>query len=146
VAENGWFKVLCDVGDKYGRNSSGPLRPSHLIGATATSPAGAARAGEGAPHVAERRAGGHRRYEPYLFASAFTRLDGLSVTLRLPITVDAIVGRAFSTSALSAERLGERAPAFEADLRAGLAKLPGDGVFTEVAELVCLLARRETPL
>ena len=94
VAENGWFKLVRDVGDKYGRGE--------------------------AAHVRERRHGGHRRYEPFLFASAFTVLDGLSVTERRPITADDIVGRAFSMSSCSPERLGERLPAFEADLRAAL--------------------------
>ena len=55
VEENGWFKILRDVQDKFGRAA--------------------------APHVMERK-GGHRRYEPFLFASAFTELDGLSVTIR----------------------------------------------------------------
>jgi len=88
------------------------------------------------------RHGGHRRYEPYLFASAFTRLDGLSVTVRQPLTADDIIGRAFSTSVCSPQRLGEAQEEFAGTLAAALRDLSPDGTFTEVAELVALLARR----
>jgi ubiquinone/menaquinone biosynthesis C-methylase UbiE len=115
VEENHWFKVLREVQDKFGRSD--------------------------APHVRERR-GGHRRYEPFLFASAFTQLDGLSVTIRQNLSEDDIVGRAFSMSTCARERLGERAEEFEAALRAALRELSPDGTFAEVAELVGLLARR----
>ena len=115
VEENGWFRTLCAVQDRFGRRA--------------------------APHIAERR-GGHRRYEPFLFASAFTQLDGLSVIIRQPLTVDDIVGRAFSMSVSSREALGPRAEEFAAALNQALRELSPDGTFTEVAELVGLLARR----
>ena len=120
VEENAWFRTLCAVQDKFGRRA--------------------------APHIAERpvarEKGGHRRYEPFLFASAFTQLDGLSVTIRQPLTVDDIVGRAFSMSVSSHEALGPRAEEFAATLNRALRELSPDGTFTEVAELVGLLARR----
>jgi ubiquinone/menaquinone biosynthesis C-methylase UbiE len=120
VDENVWFKTLCTVQDRFGRRA--------------------------ASHIAERRAnnqmGGHRRYEPFLFASAFTQLDGLSVTVRQPLTVDDILGRAFSMSVSSREVLGARAEEFAAALNQALRELSPDGTFTEVAELVGLLARR----
>lgn len=116
LPENEWFKILCKVGDRYGR---------------------AAQA-----HIGERKALGHRRYEPFLYQSAFTVLDGLSVTIRKPITEDEIVGRAFSQSTTSPEKLGERADAFEAELRERLRTLSPDGIFTEIAEMVALIARR----
>jgi len=115
VEENAWFRTMCAVQDKFGRR--------------------------GAPHISERR-GGHRRYEPFLFASAFTQLDGLSVTIRQPLTVDDVVGRAFSMSVSSHEVLGPRAEEFAATLNQALRELSPDGTFTEVAELVGLLARR----
>ncbi len=115
VDENRWFKVLYDVARKFGRDEH--------------------------EHVKERL-GGHRRYEPFLFASAFTELDWLSVTIRQPITEDQIVGRAFSMSTCSPERLGARTADFESGLRAALRARQPDGKFTEVAELVALLARR----
>jgi hypothetical protein len=116
VAENDWFKVVARVSDRYGRAQ--------------------------AAHIKERGAGGHRRYEPFLFASAFTRLDGLSVTIRQPITLEEIIGRAFSTSVCSQAALGARAASFEAELRAALREHSPDESFIEVAELVALLARR----
>jgi ubiquinone/menaquinone biosynthesis C-methylase UbiE len=86
--------------------------------------------------------GGHRRYEPFLFASAFSQLDGLSVTVRQELTTDDIVGRAFSMPASSPERLGARQQEFVARLSADLRELSPDGKFIEVAELVAVLARR----
>jgi ubiquinone/menaquinone biosynthesis C-methylase UbiE len=115
VDENAWFKTLCAVQDKFGRSR--------------------------APHIAERR-GGHRRYEPFLFASAFTQLDTLSVTIRRPLTAEEIVGRAFSMSVTSPAQLGPRVEEFSAILTQALRELSPDGTFTEIAELVALLARR----
>ncbi|HEY4076239.1 MAG TPA: class I SAM-dependent methyltransferase [Rhizomicrobium sp.] len=115
VEENNWFRLLHTVQDRFGRND--------------------------APHIRERK-GGHRRYEPFLFASAFTQLDGLSVTIRQPVTVEEIVGRAFSMSTCSPERLGEQQDAFAEQLSAALREMSPDGKFIEVAELVALLARR----
>jgi hypothetical protein len=114
VDENRWFRILCDVARKFGRNEGG------------------------------QRGGGHRRYEPFLFASAFTELDGLSVTIRQAITIDDIVGRAFSMSTCSPDRLGTRQEEFATRLRAALHDLSPEGRFTEVAELVAVLARRES--
>jgi ubiquinone/menaquinone biosynthesis C-methylase UbiE len=115
VDENGWFKILCDVARKFGRDEN--------------------------EHVKERN-GGHRRYEPFLFASAFTRIDGLSVTIRQTLTIDDIIGRAYSMSTCSPARLGEKQEAFAAQLRTALREASPDGKFTEVAELVAVLARR----
>jgi ubiquinone/menaquinone biosynthesis C-methylase UbiE len=116
VDENAWYKVFGKVSEKYGRARMA--------------------------HVRERGEGGHRRYEPFLFASAFSRIDGLCVTIRQPLTEDAIIGRAFSTSVCAKDALGERAEEFERALRAALRELSPDGRFTEVAELVAVLARR----
>lgn len=115
VEENRWFKTLYDVGRKFGRDEN--------------------------EHIKERN-GGHRRYEPFLFASAFTQLDWLSVTIRQPLTIDGLVGRAFSLSTCSPQKLGDRQEAFETALRASLREIAPDGNFTEIAELVALLARR----
>ena len=117
LAENEWFKTLCKVGDKYGRAAQ--------------------------PHIGERKALGHRRYEPFLYKSAFTELDGLSVTVRRPISEDEIVGRAFSQSTCSPEKLGARADMFEAELRERLRVLSPNGRFIEIAEIVALVARRQ---
>ena len=116
VEENGWFKVMVRVAGKFGRAE--------------------------AAHVGMRAQGGHRRYEPYLFASAFTQLDGLSVTVRQNLDAEEILGRAFSTSVCAPGTLNARKEAFAAELSAALQELSPDGKFTEVAELVALLARR----
>lgn len=116
LPENDWFKILCKVGDKYGRAVQ--------------------------RHIAERKALGHRRYEPFLYQSAFTKLDGLSVTIRAPISEDEIVGRAFSQSTSSPDKLGAQADDFEAELRDRLHALSPAGQFIEIAEMVALVARR----
>ena len=116
VDENAWYRLFGKISEKYGRARMA--------------------------HVKERGEGGHRRYEPFLFASAFTRIDGLSVTIRQSLSEDAIVGRAFSTSICARDALGARAGDFEAELRAALQELVPDGKFTEMAELVAVLARR----
>jgi hypothetical protein len=69
-------------------------------------------------------------------------LDGLSVTIRQSITEDDIVGRAFSQSTTSPEKLGERVDDFEAELRDRLRALSPDGRFIEIAEMVALVAKR----
>jgi len=108
VEENGWFKILCDVQNKYRQG----------------------------------RRGGHRRYEPFLFASAFSQLDGLSVTIRQELTAEDILGRAFSMSTCSREKLGAAGEEFAMHLSSALREWAPDGKFTEVAELVAVLARR----
>jgi hypothetical protein len=90
----------------------------------------------------DRWIGGHKRYEPFLFASAFCEIESLSVTIRQPLTADDIAGRAFSMSASSPQRLGAAREEFTRALSAGLRELSADGKFTEVAELVAVLARR----
>jgi SAM-dependent methyltransferase len=116
VPENGWFKVLNQVQGRFRHVDELDARRA--------------------------RSGGHRRYEPFLFASAFTQIDGLSVTIRHEIGIDDIVGRGLSASRCAPELLGARQDAFVQALRAELLKLSPDGRFTEVAEMVAVLARR----
>lgn len=115
VAENRWFKTLRKITDRHSKDGK---------------------------HIAAGHAGSHHRYEPYLFASAFTLLDGLSVTIRRAITLDDIIGRAYSFSTCAPERLAGRQADFERELRDSLAPLAPDGKLTEIAEMVALLARR----
>jgi ubiquinone/menaquinone biosynthesis C-methylase UbiE len=116
TAENRWTKVLREVGDRYGRSAE--------------------------PHVAELRAEGYRTHASVLLASRFNVLDAIGVTIQKPISVDEIVGRAFSMSTCSREKLGARAAAFEADLQAALVLLSPSGQFTEIAEIEALVASR----
>ena len=116
TVENEWHTVLERVGERYGRAE--------------------------APHVRRRRDPKQRGQQSVLLDSAFPRLAGLSEFIRRPITADDIVGLAFSQSVTAPDRLGERAAAFEADLRQALTELSPDGTFTEIAELRALVARR----
>jgi SAM-dependent methyltransferase len=119
TAENGWRFVLRDIGDRFGRAQS--------------------------PHVMEARRADYRTHEALLLDSAFSVLEGASVFVRRQVSADDIVGLAHSLSTLSAERLGDRANAFESELRARLAELSPDGQFTEIAELKALVAKRPNP-
>jgi SAM-dependent methyltransferase len=116
TAENAWRGKLRDLGNAFGRERS--------------------------PHVVAAQTAGYRSHESLLMASAFGRLSGLSEFLRRTITADEIVGLAFSLSTTARDKLGDKAGAFEADLRAALAALSPDGRFTEIAEMEALVARR----
>jgi hypothetical protein len=117
TVENVWRGVLRDVADRYGRGD--------------------------APHVRETRARGYRSHESILLDSPFSQLERVGVIIRRKLTADDIVGLAHSLSALSPEKLGARAQAFEAELREELAKLSPDDCFVEIAELFALIATRE---
>lgn len=114
--ENAWHEALRKLADRYGRAES--------------------------PHVQEWTSPRYRRHESYLLESAFSLLDGLSVFVKRDRTVDDIIGLAFSLSTSSPEKLGDRASVFEAELRAALTELSPSGHFTEIAEVIALVARR----
>jgi SAM-dependent methyltransferase len=116
TAENVWRDVFGEVANHYGLSAQ--------------------------PHVAERLVPDYRAHESYLLDSAFCVVEGVSVVIRHSISIDDIVGRAFSLSTCSRGRLGERATAFEAELRAALAERSPSGTFTEIAEVAALVARR----
>lgn len=116
TVENRWRWGLSDLADRYGR--------------------------AGMPHIVERRSADYRRHESLLLDSPFNLLDGLSVTTKREIGTDDVVGQAFSLSTCSKAALGERAGAFETELRAELAKLSPEGRFTEMVEMEALVARR----
>jgi len=119
VAENDWFKILCAAVKRHGADENR----------------------DGGGRDGGRR-GGHRRYEPFLFASAFRQIESASVTIRRTLTAEDIVAHAFTLTRCAPARLDERAGAFADDLRRALLKLSPDGRFTEVAELVAVVARR----
>src|SRR5579863_9015842 len=113
TAENRWGDVLHDVASRYGRNEE--------------------------PVILERKSSDYRAHESYLLASRFNVLEGISVVIRRPITIDEIIGRALSMSTCSPEKLGSRIGAFESELRGALA---GSGDLSEIASLTALIARR----
>lgn len=116
TAENAWHSAGRELSNRYGRTTS--------------------------PNVARRMAADFRSDHSLLMDSAFPRIDGLSAFVRHSLSADEIVGRAFSMSTTSPERLGDRADAFEADLRAMLKELSPEGRFAELVELNALVARR----
>jgi SAM-dependent methyltransferase len=120
TAENAWRFALRDIANKFGRSQS-----HHLVQA----------------HSPE-----FRSHHALLLDSVFCRLEGASVFVRREITTDEVVGLAFSLSTTSRARLGERAQAFEDELRSTLAEISPGGRFTEIAELSALVARRAPSL
>jgi ubiquinone/menaquinone biosynthesis C-methylase UbiE len=116
TVENGWRSVLEEVGKRYGSHE--------------------------AAHRAAARKSDYRSHISYLFESAFSHLVRIGVFVHRAITIDEIVGRAFSLSMLSPEKLSDRAQSFEADLREVLAPLATNGAFTEIAELAAIVAMR----
>ncbi len=116
TAENRWRTILAEIGERYGRGQ--------------------------APHVRRRRDPSYRSPHALLLDSPFPRIAGLSEFIRRDISADDIVGLALSQSVTSPDQLGDKAAAFEADLRAALAQIAPDGRFTEIAELNALVARR----
>jgi len=116
TAENGWLLKMGEVGRNYGMHE--------------------------AAHRAAAAKSDYRTHVSYLYESVFTHIERVGVYVKHPISADDIVGRAFSLSMLSKEKLGDRAVDFERDLRAALAGLSPDGRFTEIAELAAIVARR----
>lgn len=116
TAENRWRRLMHDISNAYGRAHS--------------------------PHVRESENPEYRSHEAILLDSAFCEVERVGVFTRRELTADDIVGLAFSLSSSSPEKLGERARAFEEELRLGLANLSPDGRFTEIAELTAIIARR----
>jgi SAM-dependent methyltransferase len=116
TAENAWIDTLREVAKSHGAQSAG--------------------------HGRTEREPGYRSHVSWLLDSAFSKVRRAGVFVRRGIDIDHIVGFALSLSVLSPEKLGERAAAFEADLRAALGALSPDGKFTEIAELTAIVARR----
>jgi ubiquinone/menaquinone biosynthesis C-methylase UbiE len=116
TAENAWLWKMAEVGRNYGMHE--------------------------AAHRAAAARSDYRTHVSYLFDSVFTHIERAGVYVRRPITVDEIVGRAFSLSMLSKEKLGDRADDFERELRMALTVLSPEGRFTEIAELAAIVAKR----
>jgi len=117
TVENVWRSALRELADKYGRAD--------------------------APHVRAERTPGYRTHESILLDSPFARLERIGIIVRRELNADQIVGLGFSLSALSPDRLGERACQFEEALRRELSLISPDDRFTEIAELSALMAKRE---
>lgn len=116
TAENAWRRALRDIANTYGRATS--------------------------PHVQAVERPDYRKHESVLFDSPFNRLEHAGIFIKREISADEIVGLAFSLSTTAPQKLGDRADQFERELRAELAKLSPNGRFTEIAEMLALIARR----
>jgi ubiquinone/menaquinone biosynthesis C-methylase UbiE len=116
TAENAWRETLTEIANKYGRLSS--------------------------PNQAVKRVPDYRSNESLLFDSAFPVLEICGVTVKRRITAEEVLGLARSLSTTSPERLGGRHAQFETELRDVLAQLSPAGVFTEIAEITALIAKR----
>jgi SAM-dependent methyltransferase len=115
TAENRWHRTLDEIGERYATDS---------------------------PHRAARENAEYRSHESILLDSPFGVLESAGEIVSRVVTEDEIVGLAFSRSDTASQKLGERAGAFEAELRGALAALSPDGRHREIAEMRALIARR----
>lgn len=92
------------------------------------------RAGSGTYTVA-------KKHEDYLEPAGF-QLECRDYRVEHVWTADSIVGFLYSTSFASPAVLGERREGFEADLRAGLARLSSADSFPEVLDFYLMIGRR----
>jgi len=89
-----------------------------------------------------RRDGTWLPHESLLLASAFNRLETVSVMARQISPAESLVKRALSMSSLSPSRLGEATERLVQELRALLAEVAPEGMATEILEWSALIARR----
>lgn len=80
--------------------------------------------------------------EEHLLLSAFRRLERMSLVHHRTLTIDHLVGRAYSMAGTSPEDLGDRRGDFESALRSALLPFSQDGYLLEVTEPQALLGRR----
>ena len=85
---------------------------------------------------------GWERHEAVLARSAFSRLDLLTHRHRRVTTLDEFIGRVYSMSTSSLEKLGDKRAAFEEEFRTEMLTLSPSGLFEEFVEANALVARR----
>ncbi len=117
TVENRWRTVLDTVAARFGADAS--------------------------PHRIERKNPDHRSHESVLLESPFPLLETAGVIVRRSLSADDIVGLAGSLSVTSPQALGERAAAFEDELRRELAVLSPEGRFLQISRVSALIARRQ---
>jgi SAM-dependent methyltransferase len=89
-----------------------------------------------------RRSESWNGHDSFLLDSAFAELERISVVERRQTPVAHIIDRAFSRSATSPARLGDKRAALQAELEAFLLPLAHDGAITEVVETTASIATR----
>jgi ubiquinone/menaquinone biosynthesis C-methylase UbiE len=77
-----------------------------------------------------------------LLDSTFSRVERHSLIERRDLTVDEIIGRALSMSAMAPQVLGDRLDEFQKTLRGRLLEAQPSGDFQEIVEFSTVLARR----
>ena len=82
--------------------------------------------------------------EAHLLRSAFRKLERISTVVTRSLTIDHLIGRAFSMAGTSPDDLKERLPAFEEAMRSALAPFAAEGRLVEITEPQALIARRES--
>jgi trans-aconitate methyltransferase len=90
-----------------------------------------------------RHDGTWMRHEAFLLASAFCRLQTISLIARRTATAENLIERALSMSSTSRAHLGDRADTLIAELQDLLARVAPGGTVTEVLEWTALIGRRE---
>ncbi len=96
-------------------------------------------------HRRRQRRGGEGDHEAVLRQSAFSEVHRLTRRSVRRTTMDEMIGRTLSMSGTSPERVGERRPELEAELRAALSPFMVNGALTELIEAEALLATRPRP-
>jgi SAM-dependent methyltransferase len=91
---------------------------------------------------AARRAPGWLPHEAVMAASPFPCMERHGFVMTETLTADDIVGRAYSYSATSPDRLADRREEFEAELRTALAELSPADRFSAIVEPWALVAER----
>lgn len=81
-------------------------------------------------------------HEEVLLQSRFSAVETIGRVLARDVTIDDLVGRAYSMSVTSPETLGDRREAFEEALRTALAAASPYGRFTEIVGVDAILAFR----
>ena len=81
-------------------------------------------------------------HEAFLLRSAFSEVEAVARLFEQRLTIDDLVGRAFSMSGTSPQALGNRRDEFESYLREELASLSEDGLFGEIVAAEATLAFR----
>jgi ubiquinone/menaquinone biosynthesis C-methylase UbiE len=89
-----------------------------------------------------RRSDAWSGHDAYLLDSAFRDLERISVVERRHTPVAHLIDRAFSLSATSPARLGDKRNVLQAELEAFLQPLALDGLVTEVVETTASIATR----
>jgi ubiquinone/menaquinone biosynthesis C-methylase UbiE len=84
--------------------------------------------------------------EAYLLRSAFSHLERISTFQIRSLTVEQLIGRAFSMAGTSPDDLMDKRSDFENALREALAPFLSHGQLTEITEPQALIARRESPV